>query len=126
MTREEIFETVNGMEGAVMDCPFEGDFYSTVLRRKESGKWFGIVMRAPASYFYGEEARGGVDVLTVKCDPFLRSLLQNTYPGCVYPAYHMNKTLWASVPLTSDFPSHEMKQLLNHSFEMVGHKGSKK
>lgn len=122
MTREELFSAVDGIEGAVKDCPFKGDFYTTVFRHGDSGKWFGIAMRAPARYFYGETARGETDVATVKCDPFLRTLLQTTYPNCVYPAYHMNKTLWVSIPLAADFPAWEMEQLLRHSFDLTDKK----
>lgn len=126
MTREKIFQKVNEMDGAGTDCPFEGDFYTTVLRRTDNGKWFGVAMRAPAKYFYGENATGTVEVLTVKCDPFFRLLLQNTYPDCVFPAYHMNKTLWASVPLESALPAYEYERLLLQAFELVGRKGKKR
>ena len=49
MTREEVLKFVDNMAGAKYDFPFEGDFYSAVLRRSDSGKWFGIVIRSGGS-----------------------------------------------------------------------------
>lgn len=109
-----------------MDLPFKDDFYTTVFRHTDNGKWFGIAMKAPARYFYGSDAKGETDVVTVKCDPFFRMLLQNTYPDCVYPAYHMNKTLWVSVPLSCALPETETERLLQQSFSLTGRKGKRK
>ncbi|MBP5242462.1 MAG: MmcQ/YjbR family DNA-binding protein [Clostridia bacterium] len=123
MTREDVFDMVNEMIGATMDQPFEGDFYSTVLRHADTKKWFGIVMKAPRKYFYGDGQEGYDECVTLKCDPILRGLLQNTYLNCVFPAYHMNKNLWASLPLDSAFPQEEMRKLLYHSFDLTGKTG---
>lgn len=104
---------------AGVDCPFQSETDIFVLRHTDSKKWFGVVMSAPASYFYGKDKKGSIRVLNVKCHPFLQNLLQNTYENCVYPAYHMNKQLWISVPLESNFPKEEMEKLLYHSYELT-------
>ena len=43
------------------DCPWEGDFYSRVLRRSDNKKWFGLIIKAPRSFFlrYGVKAEDG-------------------------------------------------------------------
>lgn len=118
MTIEEVLSAASSIAGAVLDQPFEGDFTATVLRHADTRKWFGIVMPAPRRYFYGKESVGSVDCVTLKCDPVLRDLLADAYGG-IYPAWHMNKKLWASIPLDGRFPDEELKKLLFHSFELT-------
>lgn len=118
MNAEEVIAAAQEIVGAVTDCPFEGDFESAVLRHADTKKWFGIVMQAPGRYFYGGEYVGMVWCVTLKCDPLLHMLLENIYEG-IYPAWHMNKKLWVSIPLDRRFPDDELIKLLSHSFELT-------
>lgn len=121
ITREDIFSAVEEMVGASYDQPFEGDFDSYVFRHSASKKWFALLMKAPKKYFYGEGVEGYTDCLNVKCDPVLRDLLADNYDG-IYPAWHMNKKLWATIPLESGFPKEELIKLLYHSFDLTNGK----
>ena len=109
MTREEVLKFVDNMAGAKYDFPFEGDFYSAVLRRSDSGKWFGIVIRAPENYFLRYEAEV----------PEEKAVLCLKYRGKILPAYHMNKKHWISVVLQSDVPQEETEKLLELAFEVT-------
>ena len=70
ISRDRILETALGLPGAVSDRPFEGDFDSTVLRHGATGKWFGLLMKAPRDRV-GLQGEGLTDLLNLKCDPLV-------------------------------------------------------
>jgi predicted DNA-binding protein (MmcQ/YjbR family) len=113
MTREELIEYALTYEDAAADCPFENDEDSVVLRHKSSGKWFGLIMN-----------HGGEDIVNLKCEVMNGEFLRSVYKG-VTPAYHMNKTHWNTVYLSSDVPDDEIKNMVGDSFELT-RKGKKR
>jgi len=121
MTRDEILEFTQNTVGAKVDFPFEDDFYSAVLRHSDTGKWFGIVIKASENYFlrYGVEVPADKTVLCLKCPPDLQAFLTVKYAGEILPAYHMNKKHWISVILESRVPDEEIIKLLELAFEMT-------
>ena len=54
----------------------------------------------------------------LKCDPERAVELREQYAG-VRPGYHMNKTHWNTVELQADVPGALLRQLVNHSYELV-------
>lgn len=115
MQRETLFSTAEGMIGARIDYPFEGDAETAVFRHG-AGKWFGICLFVPLKYF-GEE-QGREYCLNLKCPPDLAPLLCGNFRG-VLPAYHMNKTHWITVRLHSDVPDEEICKLLQLSYDLT-------
>ncbi len=97
MTKRDIIEYACSLPQASADCPFTGDFDTTVLRHTGTRKWFGIILAVPASHYGRAE-----EALNLKCPPDLIPLLTEKYAGYVYPAYHMNRTHWVTVRLTAD------------------------
>lgn len=118
---DEIIGFVKGLPFGSNDFPWEGDFYSTVLRRKDNKKWFGLIIKAPKSFFerYGVEADNGEPVLNLKCPPDLQIFLREKYPAAVLPSYHMSKTHWISVVMNSDIPQDEIKKLIELSYDIT-------
>lgn len=114
ITKKQILDYCSETPGAVYDKPFSDDFDTTVLRHKDTKKWYGILLKAPGSKV-GVEGCGEVDVLNLKCDPTLSFGLKAEYRGIV-PAYHMNKYHWISVVLDSDVPFSVLKELIDLSF----------
>ena len=116
--RNDIISYAEKLQGKA-DYPFEGDFHSAVLRRT-NGKWFGVLLRAPAKYFVqcGVVSNGDKEVLNLKCPPDLQPFLRARYKG-VLPAYHMNKNHWISVLLGSDVPDEELLKLIDLSYELT-------
>lgn len=120
MNREEILNSIEVLDGACFDMPWEGDFYSTVLKHG-GGKWFGVILKASQNYFerYGAPVPGDRTVLNLKCPPDLQIFLREKYPFKALPAYHMNKTHWISVVLDSNVPDEEIFRLIRLSYDMT-------
>ena len=124
ISREDILSCVKNLDGAYYDKPFKGDFYSTVLRRSDGkgrkGVWFGLIIRATEKYFlrYGAPVPEDRTVLCLKCPPDLQAFLCAEYEGKIMPAYHMNKTHWISVVISSDVPREEIEKLINLSYDI--------
>ena len=95
MNAEELETFAQSLPGARADRPFEEDFETIVFRHTENGKWFGVLLAAPARIF-GKE--GSVKVLNLKCPPDLAEIFRVRYRSVV-PAYHMNKRLWISTEI---------------------------
>lgn len=114
MTADEVKAYGLTLMGTTTDCPFRDDFVSTVLRHVDTRKWFGLLMRIDGRHV---GRKGNVDVLNVKVDPALSSLLQEKYDW-VLPSYHMNKRLWATVVL-QEADETVVKQLLDHSYALT-------
>lgn len=55
----------------------------------------------------------------VKCDPEKAISLRETHPNSVRPAYHMNKKHWNSVYVLGELGDTLLKELIDHSYELV-------
>lgn len=60
--------------------------------------------------------------INLKCDPEKAIELREHYPE-ITPGYHMNKIHWNSVALNGKLTSSLIKELIDHSYELV--KGKK-
>ena len=68
----------------------------------------------------------GVPVQTnLKCDPEWAISLRDEYDGSIYGAYHMNKVHWNSLILDR-LPPQLIRELIDHSYELVVAKLTKK
>ena len=119
-TREEIIAMALELPGSAADTPFEGDDISTVLRHGDTGKWFGLVFRAPRNRV-GLTGEGWADILNLKCDPLVSYGLMQEYPD-ILPAWHMNKQLWITVRLEGDVPRETVELLMRMSFDLTSKK----
>lgn len=114
-----IIEFANALPSARCDSPFEGDFFTTVLRHSDTGKWFGLLISVPDKYY-----AGGGDGLNLKCPEELAHILTSEYSGII-PAYHMNKKLWITVMLDSDVPREEIFKLIRLSYDITAVKSKR-
>jgi predicted DNA-binding protein (MmcQ/YjbR family) len=89
--------------GVIEDTPF-GDEH---LVFKVGGKMFALVTldEVPAS-------------ANLKCDPDLALELRDRYEQ-VRPGYHMNKKHWNSVEIEGGIPDAEIRNMIDHSYELV-------
>ncbi|HCY45942.1 MAG TPA: MmcQ-like protein [Flavobacteriales bacterium] len=56
--------------------------------------------------------------INLKCDPEKAIELREQFEGII-PGYHMNKKHWNSVKTPSDVSDSLVKELTNHSYELV-------
>ena len=124
MTRkEELFAYALNNYGVEPDYPFSIAPTYAVLRHQSNRKWFALAMRLPYRTL-GMNREGAVDILNIKCDPFLIGSLRGK-PGFL-PAYHMNKDKWLTVLLDGSAGREEITGLLALSYELTAVKAPKK
>ena len=117
ISRKAVLELALALPDTASDMPFEGDFDSTVLRHSTTGKWFGLLMKAPRSRV-GLPGEGDADVLNLNCDPLVSYGLKQQYPD-ILPAYHMNKTHWITLRLEGDVPGDVVQMLIEMSYRLT-------
>ena len=123
MTRQELIRHIASVYGAEPEFPFPQDQVSCVFRHGNNRKWFALAMRLPYRML-GMNREGAVDILNIKCDPFLIGSLRGK-PGFL-PAYHMNKDKWLTVLLDGSAGREEITGLLALSYELTAVKAPKK
>ncbi|WP_134088389.1 MmcQ/YjbR family DNA-binding protein [Olivibacter sp. XZL3] len=68
----------------------------------------------------------GLDVqplsFNAKCDPERAIDLREQYPFSVFPGYHMNKKHWNTVEANGELSLQQLKDLIDHSYELVYNK----
>ncbi|HEX4665425.1 MAG TPA: MmcQ/YjbR family DNA-binding protein [Chthoniobacterales bacterium] len=63
--------------------------------------------------------------VNLKCDPERALDLRDRYED-VHPGYHMNKKHWNTVVLSGRMPAAEVRQMIDHSYELVSARLRKK
>ncbi len=64
--------------------------------------------------------------VNLKCDPERAIELREQYPEDILPGYHMNKKHWNTVFFESNLPNALLRELIDHSYDLVVNKMSKK
>ena len=54
----------------------------------------------------------------VKCDPELAIELRERF-DCVQPGYHMNKKHWNTISVDGSVPTKQLKEWIDHSYEII-------
>ena len=109
MNFEELDTYLLTKKGATFDYPF-GD---TVRVYRVGNKMFAL--------FVDEEPL----CINLKCDPLYALELRSIY-NSVKAGYHMNKKHWNTVTLGGDVDDTLLKELIDHSYELVYGKLSRK
>ncbi len=115
MDRNEFDRYIQESYGIEGDNPWE-DSGHTVYRHPSSRKWFAVAMNIPKRCL-GIGGEEHIDAVNLKCDPVMIPDL--IAEGLVYPAYHMNKTYWISVPLDGSRDKDNVKWLLDISYKLT-------
>jgi predicted DNA-binding protein (MmcQ/YjbR family) len=114
--REEILAYIKEKFDTEPDYPwFKYPDYA-VFRHESRGKWYGLIMNVPRIKL-GLTGTGSAEILDLKCDPELNSLLRSQKG--VLPAYHMNKEHWITIVLDSPFPKEDIYNLINLSYDLT-------
>lgn len=110
MNIEEFRELCLHKKGVTEEFPFDAD----TLVFKVMGKIFTI---APLERIPSQ--------VNLKCDPEKAIELRETYDGIITPGYHMSKVHWNTLFL-EQLPSKLISDLVDHSYELVVSKLTKK
>ena len=103
MTRDQVLDLCSRLPGAVEDYPFGDDF--AVF--KVGAKMFALVALA-----------GEPGSVSLKCDPEWALELRARYEA-VRPGYHQNKRHWNTVELDGTIEDAEIRDMIDHSYELV-------
>jgi predicted DNA-binding protein (MmcQ/YjbR family) len=102
MTLEDLRAYCAKKQGVTWDTPFGPD----VLVFRVMMKMFAL---APINVF---------DTVNLKCDPERAIELRERYAG-ITPGYHMNKQHWNTVDVTGSVPEKLIRELVDHSYDLV-------
>ena len=90
---------------------------TAVLRHEDNQKWYAILMRIPWDRL--DKGRGGlVEAVNLKHDQVADLLSQNG----IYPAFHMNKRYWISLPLDDTLTDEKVFELFERSWFLTSKK----
>ena len=90
---------------------------TAVLRHEENQKWYAILMRIPWDRL--DKGREGlVEAVNLKHDQVADLLSQNG----IYPAFHMNKRYWISLPLDDTLSDERVLELFERSWFLTSKK----
>ena len=103
MNNEEIREYCLSKPAVTEGFPFN----DTALVFKVAGKMFALLDLS-------EDSRG----ISLKCDPELAIELREQHPE-VTPAWHFNKQHWNGVNLKSSISNNQLKEWIDHSYDLV-------
>lgn len=103
MTRDEVLDLCGSLPGAVEDYPF-GDDVSVF---KIGGRIFALVplLNEPGT-------------MNLKCDPALALELRARHPA-IRPGYHQDKRHWNTIGLDGSIDDDELRELIDHSYQLV-------
>ncbi|MGZ9805265.1 MmcQ/YjbR family DNA-binding protein [Streptococcus sp. V869] len=87
---------------------------TAVLRHEDNQKWYAVLMKI--SWEKLDKAQGGqVEVVNLKHDQVADLLLQKG----IYPAFHMNKRYWISLPLDDTLSDEQVLELFERSWDLT-------
>ena len=90
---------------------------TAVLRHDDNQKWYAVLMKI--SWEKLDKAREGhVEVVNLKHDQVANLLLEKG----IYPAFHMNKRYWISVPLDDTLSDEQIVKLFERSWFLTSKK----
>ena len=114
---KRIMALVQEKYGNQLEYLWEKSPDTAVLRHEDNQKWYAILMRIPWDRL--DKGRGGlVEAVNLKHDQVADLLSQNG----IYPAFHMNKRYWISLPLDDTLTDEKVFELFERSWFLTSKK----
>jgi predicted DNA-binding protein (MmcQ/YjbR family) len=113
MNIQQFYEFCLSKKGVTEHFPFDEE----TLVFKVGGKMFCLTSL--------KEWENGTPSLNLKCDPDRAEELRSEYDAII-PGWHMSKKHWNTVAFNSDVSDKMMRELINHSYELVFNSLTKK
>ena len=114
---KRIMTLVQEKYGNQLEYLWEKSPDTAVLRHEDNQKWYAILMRIPWDRL--DKGRDGlVEAVNLKHDQVADLLSQNG----IYPAFHMNKRYWISLPLDDTLTDEKVLELFERSWFLTSKK----
>lgn len=114
---KRIMALVQEKYGNQLEYLWEKSPDTAVLRHEDNQKWYAILMRIPWDRL--DKGREGlVEAVNLKHDQVADLLSQNG----IYPAFHMNKRYWISLPLDDTLTDEMVLELFERSWFLTSKK----
>lgn len=92
----------------------KGSTKAGVFRHQDSKKWYGAFLTTDWSKFEADRS-GIIEILNIKNEHVVELIQRKG----IYPAFHMNKKYWLSLPLDDTLTDIELFALLDESFTLT-------
>jgi predicted DNA-binding protein (MmcQ/YjbR family) len=106
MNIQQLYEFCLSKQGVTEHFPFDKD----TLVFKVGGKMFCLTSLSAWE--------NGTSSLNLKCEPEIATELRAEYDS-INPGFHMSKIHWNTVAFHGDVDNKMMRELINHSYELV-------
>ncbi|MFE3847222.1 MmcQ/YjbR family DNA-binding protein [Flavobacterium sp. LB3P45] len=106
MNLEMYYEYCGSKKGVIEHFPFDED----TMVFKVGGKMFAL-----SSLMHWEKEEPSVNL---KCDPDLAQELRARYDD-IKPGFHMSKIHWNTIAINKSVPDLLIKELIDHSYDLV-------
>ncbi|MGY0683482.1 MmcQ/YjbR family DNA-binding protein [Mammaliicoccus sciuri] len=116
ITRKKVFDFVKNEYQVLPDYPWKSHSNYAVLRHKDSGKWFCLLMDITSDKL-GLQTSEKIDVINLKISKEFIGPLRKKEG--IYPAYHMDKSNWVTISLNEFDKLNEIKDLIDESYELT-------
>ena len=87
---------------------------SGTIRHRDTLKWYGVFMAIDWKKLDAGKS-GNIEVLNVKTN----QAADLTHEKGIYPAFHMNKKYWVSIPLDNTLADEELFSLVDRSWQLT-------
>ena len=114
---KRIMAQVQEKYGNQLEYLWEKSPDTAVLRHEGSKKWYAVLMRIPWDKL-DKDREGLVEAVNLKHDQVADLLSQNG----IYPAFHMNKRYWISLPLDDTLTDEKVLGLFERSWFLTSKK----
>lgn len=112
-TREEALRFGLSLPDTYQDAPFHDD------------NWQLVRYKGNKKAFLWTYERDGFINLNVKADPEMLYVWRMAYDS-VIPGYHQNKANWNTIILDGSIPDEEVKQMIEHSYDLISDSPTKR
>lgn len=113
---KQVIEFVRETYGDELEFLWASSPGSAVLRRKDTGKWYAVLMTVCARKL-GIDSDEIIEILDFRVEPDeLQKLLER---GVYYPGWHMNKKRWCTVVLDGSVPLEDICGRLQGSYVLA-------
>ena len=99
-----------------IDNEFPWDDENSIVRHRDNKKWFGAFLKVQRCKI-GLDGKDYIEVLNVKMSP--EDVLCYVDGKSIFPAYHMNKKHWVTIPFGDYVETERMCKIIDDSFELT-------